>query len=395
MEAFEPMAENPEERVKTAIQDIHDGRFVILTDDEDRENEGDLVIAAQHVTPEAINFMARYARGLICLALTEERVQALRLSPMVQENTSRFETAFTVSIEARRGVTTGISAADRSHTVHVAIDPATKAEDLARPGHVFPLRARNGGVLVRTGQTEGSVDLARLAGLTPAAVICEIMNEDGTMARLPDLLTFGRTHGLHICTVADVIRFRLRNERMVHRVAEAELETRRGKAKAIVFGSEVINGYHLVLQVGEIEPEKAVPVRVHRASVLEDVFGMIGGANTVRMERVLDALYEQGSGVALYLYAAGQPLEELVDHFKVLSYLKEHGGGYADARAKVGTRHDPKDIGVGAQILASLGLRRIKLITNLPYRLRGLEGHGLVVEEYVSLNGSSGKGTGK
>lgn len=392
MSEFEPLAENPDVRVQQALEDIRAGRFVILTDDEDRENEGDLVIAAEKITPEAINFMARFARGLICLALTEERVQALQLMPMVQDNTSRYETAFTVTIEARTGVTTGISAADRARTVQVAIDPRSRPEDLARPGHMFPLRARRGGVLVRTGQTEGSVDLARLAGLEPAAVICEIMNEDGTMARLPHLTEFGKAHGIHICTVADIIRFRLRNESMVRRVAEAKIETSRGPCQAFVYGSDMSPAYHLVIQAGEFGPDHVVPVRVHRASVMEDVFGVLSGANTVKLDNVLDFLWEnEGPGVVLYLYAAGQPPEELVNHFKVYEYKAEHGCSFAEARARVGGRHDPKDFGIGAQILANLGLHHIKLITNGPYRLRGLEGHGLIVDDYIAMDSSAGK----
>jgi len=386
MTDFMPMAETSEQRVRDAIEDIKAGRFIILTDDEDRENEGDLVIAAEKVTPEAINFMARFGRGLICLALTEKRAEELQLTPMVQQNTSRFETAFTVSIEARTGVTTGISAADRARTVQVAIDPATRPEHLARPGHIFPLRARDGGVLVRTGQTEGSVDLARLAGLTPAAVICEIMNDDGTMARLPDLMAFGRKHKIRICTVADVIRFRLRNESLVHRVGEARVNTRRGPCKAILFGSDVSPAYHLAIQVGESQPDDVVTVRVHRASVLEDVFGCFAGANTVRLEQVLDLMWDQGGpGVVLYLYAAGQDPGELRNHFEVFQYQVERGCSFSEARASVGWRHDPKDFGIGAQILANLGLHRIKLVTNTPYRLRGIAGHGLVVEDFVTL----------
>ncbi len=386
MTEFEPMAESSEERILNAIEDMKAGRFIILTDDEDRENEGDLVLAAEHVTPEAINFMAKYGRGLICLALTEQRAEELQLTPMVTQNTSRFETAFTVSIEAKSGVTTGISAADRARTVQVAIDPKTRPEHLARPGHIFPLRARDGGVLVRTGQTEGSVDLARLAGLTPAAVICEVMNDDGTMARLPDLLKFGRKHKIRICTVADIIRFRLRNESLVHRVGEARVETRRGPCTAVLFGSDVSDAYHLAIRIGEPDPDQTVTVRVHRAAVLEDVFGCFYGANTVRIGDVLDRMWEQDEpGVVLYLYAAGQDPGELRNHFEVFQYQAEHQCTFAEARASVGWRHDPKDFGVGAQILANLGLHKIRLVTNAPYRLRGIEGHGLVVEDFVTL----------
>jgi 3,4-dihydroxy 2-butanone 4-phosphate synthase/GTP cyclohydrolase II len=310
---------------------------------------------------------------------------------MVPENTSRYETAFTVSIEARSGVTTGISAADRARTVRVAIDPATKPEDLARPGHIFPLRARRGGVLVRTGQTEGSVDLARLAGLYPSGVICEVMNDDGTMARLPDLIAFGREHRVHICTVADLIRFRLRNERLVHQVAETPLPTRRGMARAILFGSDVSDALHLAVVVGKIDPGEVVPVRVHIASTLEDVFAAASGDNTVAMERVMDTLFREQTGVVLYLYAAGKGPEDLLNHVNLYRYQAENGCSMREAMDRLGIRRDPRDFGIGAQILASLGLHRIKLVSSSPQKLRGLEGYGLQVVDYLALDDAGGK----
>lgn len=383
---FQPLVDDPEARVRLAVEDIRQGKMVILTDDEDRENEGDLVLAAEKVTPEAINFMARHARGLICLTLTEARVQELRLNPMVPENTSRYETAFTVSIEARSGVTTGISAADRARTVQVAIDPLTRPEDLARPGHVFPLRARNGGVLVRTGQTEGSVDLARMAGLYPAGVICEVMNDDGTMARLSDLKKFGREHGIRILTVADLIRFRLQHERLVKPVRETPLPTSRGMARAVLFGSEVNPAMHLALVVGDISGPEPVPVRVHVCSTLEDVFGASPAENTVGIQRVLDTLFDRGRGVLLYLYADGRGGDELQEHLKLFELRHALQGDLKEALKRVNVRRDPRDFGLGAQILASLGLKEIVLISNSPTRMRGLEGYGLKVVDYLPLS---------
>lgn len=381
---FVPMADDPDQRVLDAVEDIRQGRMVILSDDEDRENEGDLVLASQMVTPDAINFMAKYARGLICLTLTEERVKALQLAPMVPENTSRYETAFTVSIEARSGVTTGISAADRARTVQVAIDQNTKPEDLARPGHIFPLRARRGGVLVRAGQTEGSVDLARMAGLYPSGVICEVMNDDGSMARMPDLIEFGKMHGIHICTVADMIRFRLRNERLVHPVLDTQVPTRRGMARAVLFGSDVSPALHLALVVGQPSKEVPTPVRVHIASTLEDVFGTEPVENTVSIDRSLNRIFEHGCGVLLYLYADGRGSEDLMDHLKLFQQVTG-GQTLKETLAKQGGRRDPRDFGLGAQILASLGLGKVTLISNSANKMRGLEGYGLTVVDYMPV----------
>lgn len=382
---FIPMSEDAVERVRIAIEDIRQGKMVILTDDEDRENEGDLVLASEKVTPAHINFMAREARGLICMTLTEEQVKRLQLSPMVPENTSRYETAFTVSIEARSGVSTGISAADRARTIQVAIDPATRPEDLARPGHVFPLKARSGGVLVRAGQTEGSVDLARMAGLYPSGVICEIMNDDGTMARLPDLRRFGEKHGLHICTVADLIRFRLQTETLVEKVLETPFPTRRGMARALLFGSQVSSALHLAVVVGELKPDSVIPVRVHMASPLEDVFDALRAENTVSVDDALDKIFAHGAGVLLYLYADGRGPDDLRDHLTLYRHHIEEGLSLSDALRRAGARRDPKDFGLGAQILSALGLRQIYLLSNSPKGLRGLEGYGLKVVDYISI----------
>jgi len=386
MSDFNPWAEDWEERARLALEDIREGRIVILTDDEDRENEGDLVIAAEKITPEAINFMARHGRGLICLSLTTERARELQLSPMVPENTSRYETAFTVSIEARDGVSTGISVSDRARTITVAIDPQTKPDDLARPGHIFPLRARPGGVLERAGQTEGSVDLARLAGLNPSGVICEVMNEDGSMARMVDLIEFGRTHTIHICTVEDLIRFRLQNERLVKRVFDSTLPTRRGLARVSLYGSDVSDQLHMVIVPEGLDMEGPVPVRAHMCSVLEDVFGAIGGENTVRLENVLDFIFDDTHpGVVLYLYAGGLGPRDLHRHLEAYQYHQVHDVSMIEAMTRLNIRRDPKDFGIGAQILAAVGLGDIKLISNSPYKLRGLEGYGLRVVDYIKI----------
>lgn len=367
----------PEERVEAALADYRAGRMVVLTDDEDRENEGDLCFPSEKVTPEAINFMAREGRGLICLTLTEERVDHLRLPLMVPENTSRFETAFTISIEARRGVTTGISAADRAHTVLTAIHPDTRPEDLARPGHIFPLRARPGGVLVRAGQTEGSVDLARMAGLYPSSVICEVMNDDGTMARMPDLIEFGTRHHIHILTVADLIRYRLRQDRLVHRVGELPIDTRWGTLKGILYRNDVTQAQHLLLTIGEPKMDEPVLVRVHTANPLEDVFGIRAGVNTVDLDGAIRRIQQAGGGMLLYLYAGGRK-ETLSTDWKVLG-LRASGTPTTEAQARLGVIHDSRDIGLGAQILVDAGLTRIRLLTNSTNMLKAVDGYGLEV----------------
>lgn len=373
---FEVMATDPERRVEAAIEDIRAGRMVILVDDEDRENEGDLVMATSRVTPEAINFMATHARGLICLTLTEERVEQLQLPMMAPNNRSPFSTGFTVSIEAREGVTTGISAADRAHTCLVAIDPAKGPGDVVTPGHMFPLRARNGGVLVRTGQTEGSVDLARLAGLYPSGVICEIMNEDGTMARLPDLERFGARHRIRIVTVADLVRWRLRHETLVERVFDAPMPTERhGTLQTRVYRAAA-GGLHLAVWKGDLA---AAPVlaRIQAACGPVDVFRSLSSDSSAQLEAALDQFDAAGAGVLLYLHIDGGPTPE-----RFLARLEAH------LRPPRTTSEDAdplRELGIGAQILSDLGATRIRLLTNNPRKIVGLEGYGVRVLERIPL----------
>jgi 3,4-dihydroxy 2-butanone 4-phosphate synthase/GTP cyclohydrolase II len=377
--------------VPGALAEIQAGRMIVVVDDEDRENEGDLTLAAEFVTPEAINFMARYGRGLICLTLTEERADYLRLLPMTQENTSRFGTAFTETVEAREGVTTGISAHDRAHTIRVAIDPASTAADLARPGHVFPLRARKGGVLVRAGQTEASVDLARMAGLIPAGVICEIMNDDGTMARVPDLTRFCAEHGLKMLTVAELIRYRLRHERYIHRVAEAILPTRYGDFRMIAYASEVDGGEsHVALVRGDLASDDPVLVRVHSHCFAGDVFG----ASTCDCRRVLDLslqrIAEAGRGALVYLHNASRGFE--VDRRDsppriVLHRETRHRETHPAPEAR-DERHQRilRQVGLGGQILSDLGIRKIHLLTDTPTHVPALEGFDLEITAQVPIS---------
>jgi len=381
--------------VDEAIAEIRAGRMVVVVDDEDRENEGDLTLAAEHVTPEAINFMARFGRGLICLTLTEERADYLRLPPMTSENTSRFGTAFTETIEAREGVTTGISAADRAHTIRVAIDPKSTANDLARPGHVFPLRARRGGVLVRAGQTEASVDLARMAGLIPAGVICEVMNEDGTMARVPDLARFCAQHGLKMVTVAALIRYRLQHERYIHRAGEAMLATPYGEFRMIAYESEVDGAEsHVALvygdKLGSGETKEPVLVRVHAHCLAGDVFGSTLCDCRALVDNSLRMIAQGGRGALIYLHngtrgfgidrttgSAATP-NRLVLHRDATARVSEEEGGHRVQKTL-------RQVGLGGQILSDLGIRRIRLLTNTPTHVPALQGFGIEIVEQVKI----------
>ncbi len=368
--------------VAEAVAEIKVGRMVVVVDDEDRENEGDLTLAAEHVTPEAINFMARFGRGLICLTLTEERADYLRLGPMTQENTSRFGTAFTESVEAREGVTTGISAADRAHTIRVAIDPASTAYDLARPGHVFPLRARKGGVLVRAGQTEASVDLARMAGLVTAGVICEIMNDDGSMARVPDLVKFCDLHGMKMVTVADLIRYRLQNERYIHRVAESLMPTAHGEFRMIAYESEVDGGEsHVALVYGDVSGGDVIPVRVHTHCLAGDVFGTTMCDDRMIVDNSLRMIAEAGRGALVYLHngSKGFGIDRTVQPHRVTFHREQRGRG--DDRSQRTLRQ----VGLGGQILSDLGIHKIRLLTNTPTHVPALQGFGIEIVEQVAI----------
>jgi 3,4-dihydroxy 2-butanone 4-phosphate synthase / GTP cyclohydrolase II len=370
-----PFATIPE-----AIEEFRAGRMVVIVDDEDRENEGDLTIAADLITPEIINFMAVHGRGLICLALSAERCDALQLPLMSSHNTSQFGTAFCEAIDARTGVTTGISAADRAHTIKVAMDPASRPQDLARPGHMFPLRAREGGVLLRAGQTEASVDLARLAGLGPGGVICEIMNDDGTMSRVPELLEFSQRHNLKMISVADLIRYRMRTERIVQRLGEGTLRTAAGEFRTIAYGASVDSERHMALVFGNGEQHADTLVRVHSHCVYGDVFGSTECECRQTMELALQRIASEGRGVLVYLHQTGMGVG--IGNGKLVPHSREFMH-YSTAEGQRLLQHE---VGIGAQILADLGLHRIRLLTNHPRKIVALEGFGIEIIEQVPIS---------
>ena len=379
--------QSPFASIEEAIDDIRQGRMIIIVDDEDRENEGDLTVASEKVTPEQINFMARYGRGLICLTLTEQRCDQLSLRLMSEHNTTPYGTAFCESIDGREGISTGISAADRAATIRMAVDPATRPTDLVRPGHVFPLRARQGGVLVRAGQTEASVDISRLAGLTPSGVICEVMNDDGTMARVPDLTDFCRTHSLKMITVANLIRYRIRNERYVKRAGETLLATAHGEFRMIAYQSELDGERHVALVRGDFTPEDTVPVRVHSHCLTGDVFGSALCDCRALVDKSLEMIARAGCGVFLYLHQSGpgMRIEQTGDRPALSIHRHDHKAEPDFLEQPGALKNVQRQSGMGAQILRDLGATNIRLLTNHPRKVVGLEGFGIRIVEQVPI----------